>query len=691
MLDSQDTPLARRCRAFWPLLAGWGLAVPLLFLPARAQAQATVTAEGGLATYYKALRWLPVQMTLTNQGQPARVQVRARFSGHQEGPQEHTLPERDLPSNANQVHTFYIKPPQIYSGQPLTVELYRDGQVINKSQPTLIQVGEADWLIAGVGPSELRSGLQLLNGTTIQGQFSPRGRPWGGNPQARVYWAGVEPEKAPDRWQGFDAVDLLVLGNLSDRELTPDQLTAIRDYVVAGGTLVVTGGINSSRLATPFFRDLLRVQVSGTRTASSLPSLAGFSSRLADVRGSIPVTTCQPKAGAQVELEEGGQPLLVSGPKGSGRVLFLAFDPAVPPFAGNQGLVDLFKQLMVRAPAAGLITMVNAAEAQNENYPGNFNGYGNRTRLADAPYAIPQLDIPAFYIVALFLLAYIVVLVPVNYFVLKAKDKKEYAWLTTPAIVAVFSIGAYLIGYGFKGGRTLLVRVGVIEARAGQDAAPNVLYAGLFSPSKTGYELQLASRTKEEQEQSSSVLLSEPAHVRSSAGLKVVQDDVRKIRDFAVDMWAMRVVKSEGITRLGNGITAQYRREGSRLVGTLTNNSPYPLEDCHVVDRGQMVRVENLEPGKSVQFDLAPKQTYPGGGLLPTSLLNEVHGSREQQRMKTAILQSLLVQGAVPAAGPPQPALVGWVREDAPVARILVNDRTPRELAATLMVVHLGS
>ncbi|HEU4753380.1 MAG TPA: hypothetical protein VFU47_09760, partial [Armatimonadota bacterium] len=286
------------------------------------------------------------------------------------------------------------------------------------------------------------------------------------------------------------------------------------------------------------------------------------------------------------------------------------------------------------------------------------------------------------------LLAYIIVLVPVNYFVLKAKDKKEYAWLTTPAIVALFSVGAYLIGYGFKGGRSLLVRVGVIEARAGQNAAPGLFYAGLFSPRKTGYDLQLASGSREEQQIAGATLLSEPANVRSSAGLRVVQGDQRTIRDFAVDMWAMRVIKAEGVFPLQGGIRAQYQQQGSRVTGSITNNSAYALQDCHVVDRGQVARVPDLEPGKTVQFDLSPRQGMGGGGAVPTSLLAEVRGSREEQRMRATVLQAL---SATPLNGAgPDPLLVGWVRETQPVPRIQVNGGSPRELAQTLMVVHLG-
>jgi hypothetical protein len=340
---------------------------------------------------------------------------------------------------------------------------------------------------------------------------------------------------------------------------------------------------------------------------------------------------------------------------------------------------------------AGVIPAVTAGEYY-EQWAGSGMYTTGAVRLADAPYAIPQLDIPAFYIVALFLLAYIIVLVPVNYFFLKARDKKEYAWLTTPAIVLVFSVGAYMIGYGFKGGRTLLVRVGVVEARAGQNAAPNLVYAGLFSPRKTGYDLQLAAGDRAAQADAQTALLSEPTSTRPGAGMRVIQADAQKIEDFAVDMWAMRVIKSEGITRLGGGFDARYVSGGSSMTGRITNNSPYALDDCYVVRGNQIHKIGALEPGRTAEF-ATPTATLVGTTMLPVGLVSEVKGSGEQARMRRSVLQSLCSGGAAQAGrslNSGEPILVGWVRESDPLVRLQVNGGRPRELAATLMVVPLG-
>ncbi|MFW5741686.1 MAG: hypothetical protein ACOCW3_02245 [Spirochaetota bacterium] len=46
----------------------------------------------------------------------------------------------------------------------------------------------------------------------------------------------------PDRWQGYEAVDTIVIHDARLQELTEPQVIAIRDWVASGGRLVVSGG-----------------------------------------------------------------------------------------------------------------------------------------------------------------------------------------------------------------------------------------------------------------------------------------------------------------------------------------------------------------------------------------------------------------------------------------------------------------
>lgn len=675
---------------FIRLTAAGGLALAALLLaaPRPARAQATVSVDAGLSQNYRTEGWVPVRVTLTNQGAPARVEVRARFSSM--GPvQEYRIPERELPNGANTLHTLYMKSPRAYGNQPLLVELYKDGRVINTVRPNMRPLSAHSWFIYGIGPDASTAPLNILS----SGTFPPRlpGTLVAGTPANRrgapMAVSTSAPAAAPDRWQGLSSVDLVVLSGVSERDFRPEQLSALREYAAAGGTLVVTGGLNWNRLTTGFFQEVLPVRVTGSASASSLPAPEGsFSGR------SFPILTSQPKSGAEVTLGDSSRPLVVQGHYGSGRVVFMAFDPSLPPLRDWSGLRQLWAGLVQTRPAPSLLQVVAQQDEGYEMYGGAMPpGYygSSEGRLADAPFAIPQLDIPAFYVVALFLLAYVIILVPVNYFFLKARDKKEYAWLTTPAIVVLFSVGAYAIGYGFKGGNTLAVQVGLVETSANQGAAPFVFYSGLFSPRKTGYDVRFASAGTQ-QDPFSNALFTEPGGEPARAGLRLVQDDQPRIQDFSVDMWAMRVLKAVGVADLGKGIQAQVQVSGSALEGQLTNATPFHLEGCAVVAGAQSYPVGDLAPGATLKLQPGKfAENGSAGTLLPSSLLDTVQGRSQKARMRRAILDSLtLGRYNTPSFTTGGFRLVGWIRD--PVGRLQVDGKTPREVAETLVVVRLN-
>jgi hypothetical protein len=92
-------------------------------------------------------------------------------------------------------------------------------------------------------------------------------------------------------------------------------------------------------------------------------------------------------------------------------------------------------------------------------------------QLLDA-LANPRItQLPSLNLIALFTLGYVLLLVPINYLVLKRLDRKELAWLTTPAIIVLFSVGSYAIGASTRAHIVSFNRVAVLETQAGSDRA----------------------------------------------------------------------------------------------------------------------------------------------------------------------------------------------------------------------------
>ena len=138
---------------------------------------------------------------------------------------------------------------------------------------------------------------------------------------------------------------------------------------------------------------------------------------------------------------------------------------------------------MERPPAGGLLeagpvgpaasSLLSAVAGREEGGGSRFYGYygGGGGQLSDAVMRAPALDAPGADVVGLFLLAYVLILVPINYLVLKRLDKKEWAWVTVPALVVVFAVTTYGVGYAAKGNAVFVNRAAVVETTAGERQA----------------------------------------------------------------------------------------------------------------------------------------------------------------------------------------------------------------------------
>src|SRR5262249_22626111 len=85
--------------------------------------------------------------------------------------------------------------------------------------------------------------------------------------------------------------------------------------------------------------------------------------------------------------------------------------------------------------------------------------------------------------VALFIILYIVLVGPLDYFVLKKVFRRlELTWLTFPAVVLTVSVGAYLIAYACKGDDVRVRKIDLVEIDLHDNRAYGRTWFTLFSP-----------------------------------------------------------------------------------------------------------------------------------------------------------------------------------------------------------------
>lgn len=164
-------------------------------------------------------------------------------------------------------------------------------------------------------------------------------------------WAGGKCTKAPVSYEEAFSYDLYVLNGVNAQSLTDFGQEALRDYVAAGGALLMTGGFFSygaGGYAGSSLAEILPVNLSDRlpdlerldppaplrigREAQALAGVKLSGSPLCFWRHRL-----TPKPEAWVELGAGDKPLLICGTYGKGRVAVLASTAFGDPQAGQTG------------------------------------------------------------------------------------------------------------------------------------------------------------------------------------------------------------------------------------------------------------------------------------------------------------------------------------------------------------------
>lgn len=670
------------------------------FVPAVRADGPKLTAKFGIAGRYRPGGWCLVTVGVTNPGPDTlsgQIQVVAanadngsspfgRRGGHPNTPAAVFALPVSVPGGSTTPHNYSLYTRGIDPGQAdLTVQLVEgrergDGHIlaqINNQNPNTASaftngpVTPGDSLFVGFGGDPgafLFLNGRHLNGMTVQ--------------VAEAAGAADLPGNAA----GYDGVDAFLLRSDAPLDaLTEAQTSALKGWVATGGHLVVCGGSDPARFGAAFFEGLLPATVSEAG-ASGLLTL-----------------TPKPLPGVQVlSTSPSLGPSLVTGPYGAGSVALAAYDPTAAAFqAANSSAMPSIWHSLLSSPRDRSASVIGMTAAREENFNAYYFG-SSPPQLSEAVMRGPSLDAPSTSVIATFLLIYLVILVPVNYLVLKRMDRKEWAWATIPALVLLFAAGTFGVGYAAKGGTVFINRAAIIETTAGRQEAGVYSEVGLFSPHRSSYDIDLggsnlvvavpnpavnySGRGGDTQDAGSAQFVETPAGV--------------SLLNTPVNMWAMRAFDGQSTVNLGGAIDAKLTDESGTATGTITNHTSYTLTDCAVYYGGSWWTLGTLAPGATGQIP----EAGPNVGLQSSlSVPVPKSGSSSiQERMHVALgnyYRSLWHSGANYSNGTQPPSyapsprealLAGWSSDPklaGPTPK--VDGHSVTENDESLILVHL--
>src|SRR5262249_29796469 len=148
------------------------------------------------------------------------------------------------------------------------------------------------------------------------------------------------------------------------------------------------------------------------------------------LRTGTPQTGLRPESLLSAQLEE--LPLIVQQRLGLGRVTFVALDAGLSPLKGWGGGGALWSFLLARDPSMPV--------------PERTIGVLAQPQMQRALQEIPSLQVPTLRSLTLYLLIFVLVVGPLNYLILRRLDRREWAWLSVPALTLLFFAILFRLG-----------------------------------------------------------------------------------------------------------------------------------------------------------------------------------------------------------------------------------------------------
>jgi hypothetical protein len=594
--------------------------------------------------------WAAVRVDISNDGPDITGELRVRST--QQGRSIYAV-EADLPSGARKQFIVYGQPP-IFASK-LVVELVHGDSVIAARD---VSVRTRDGSVQMVGVvAERPEAIQR----DIEDALRNRNM---GSPVVAL----LRPEDLPSRVEAWSALDRLIWQDVDTARLSADQLTALELWVTAGGQLAIVGGTTGPDTLRALPPELLPFVPERTVDVEPV-DLADLLGRLPQGAARLPALAGTLRDGA-VLGRSGELVYAASMSRGQGTVSVVGIDPAAGWLARTDAASSLWRRLMPTRPGH----MTSPFFLPDES-----------SIFTNALYNLPAVALPPIEQLFVLLLAYIALIGPVNYLILRRLDRREWAWLTMPLLVAVFAVGSYGLGAALKGSDVIVNEVAIVRAGADSTRGLGQVYVGVYSPSRRTFDLRVPGGALLAGPTSGNPLGQGEQPIDALLG-----ESTSRLRNFEVGFGVIRGFRADTAVD-APAVRASLRLVRGQVVGTVTNASDTDLEHVAVVFANSVATLPTLSAGQTSEINVRPMS---GSWYTLSERMFGTSFSRDQavQRKintRRAVVDQVTGYGpSVLGTSPDVPLLLAW-REGVPVDVEIAGER-PNRVGDSLFVIPLG-
>ncbi|HYA99111.1 MAG TPA: hypothetical protein VED37_02720 [Ktedonobacteraceae bacterium] len=580
----------------------------------------TFQVKAGFESHYRDGAWVPVLITLHNDGPDfdgtlSLITPTPQFQpGGNQPIQSDYQASISLANGAQKQVTMYL--PIYFDAQNVTVKLLdNSGHTVGTQSAPLLPLTSDDICIGIL--SDQNSGFSSLSTLPLPNQ--------GGS----IVLEFLNANTLPSLEAALKNFNIIVLDNFTTANLSAAQLNALQNWTEQGGSLILIGGPDWHRSLGTLPANLVPFQISGSSTippgtmllppGGSITPTANSHTPSVSLNTPVPISmaTLKPLENSntsQVILASQTAPLIIQTQQEQGTIIYLAFDPTLEPILGWQGAGALWNSLVLRSMGDqilhhyGISSGFSSATQQSEPVLANRMSGFIQSLL---PPSIP----PPWHLLGVLFLCYILLLGLGRFLLVKRLKGRYWSWRIILISIVIFSLLSYGLAYIEKGSSILSDSISIAQFNQNGTSVHISTYMGVFVPNEGNYQVHFPGNTLV---QPSPDNLSTPAGPFSGAHTTVEElQSSTSVNLQDVNIWTLHTILAEQDRQVHKGLVSQLTLQNGYLVGTVTNTFSYALNDAFLLTPNDAFKLGRLSAGetKHVQIQLSSVPLPPGSTL----------------------------------------------------------------------------
>lgn len=439
-------------------------------------------------------RWTPVRVKIRGTS-PQPVTLRVVATEIEGRPVRHSSESITLSSDSTEVSLVYQHGPL---KSPVQIELLSNGNVLStlsvheSSQDSPLQTTrQQNQLIFCLGDAQIGFDEAARVAQEFRAQHSDDA-----DPLTVQHYTTQQLSELPVDVRAWEAVDVCVISSACP---IPASLGKVmNEWVRQGGRIVLTGGETASSVTSPGLANWIPIQLDGDltqRDLSSLKLLVQGGSTLRLLKGSLKTVRWRADQGwAPAQSLDG--PIVVRTAHGQGIVTAIGLDLNTRPFVSGTGdrasiewesLPELCRWL------SGL-TSLPKVQANQQRPQSDLNPTGVsdlQSQLVNALDQFPELQRPSYWVVLATALLFLVLVGPIDWFLVHRVFKKPHlTWITLPIWIGLGTLIGISTATRISGTQQLTRQVDLLtsDAVAGETSLDSWLT--LTSPNHHRYSVK---------------------------------------------------------------------------------------------------------------------------------------------------------------------------------------------------------